>query len=599
MVSGTYPNARGLTRRWISVFVTIQLVIIIAFSATTARAKEHQKYEQTHQLTADQAALIQKAVAQEKVLIKNIQMRTPLVETYIQDTKPDAKLYEVPYEDHYMLSRVDFGQTFFDKSYTSKQEEGKHGKFKGSHDAIAGLSKALGLERFTYSTTGFMEMMFVDPSGFDRQHYEFNFVEREFLGTVRTVVFDVHARGDIKDTGRFFGRIWIEDQGGNVVRFRGSYTGPAAIDSSKFFFHFDSWRANIQPGIWLPVAVYVEATQRNESDKPIGMKAQTHFWGYSLKVPTRDSENVSIKVDEAVDRSSDSEDVAPLQAEQMWNNQAEKRAIDRMVLAGLVAPVESGSFETKVLDQIVVNLAVPNNLAFNGPVHTRVLLTDPIEATTLGNTILLSRGLIDSLPSEEAIASVVAMELAHITLGHRIDKRFAFNEDLLFPDTVTFQKFNLDHSDADNVEAAKKATEYLQNSMYKDKMPNAGLFYEQLADRAATLKALNTPNLGDSLLKTDGTPWMADLEHMAPKLNWDDLTQTPALPLGSWLKIDPWNDSVHMLNATRVAPVNARDKIPFEVTPVYYKLQRYDASAAQVAPDNAQSTTPPPPTAGP
>ena len=53
------------------------------------------------------------------------------------------------------------------------------------------------------------------------------------------------------------------------------------------------------------------------------------------------------------------------------------------------------------------------------------------------------------------------------------------------------------------------------------------------------LKALNTPKLGDSLLKADGTPWMADLAKSAPKINWDDLTQIPALPLGSWLKTDP------------------------------------------------------------
>ena len=69
--------------------------------------------------------------------------------------------------------------------------------------------------------------------------------------------------------------------------------------------------------------------------------------------------------------------------------------------------------------------------------------------------------------------------------------------------------------------------EYLENSMYKDRLANAGLYYEQLVDRAKELKALNTPKLGDSLLKADGTPWMADLEHMAPKLNWDDLAQTP------------------------------------------------------------------------
>jgi predicted Zn-dependent protease len=52
-----------------------------------------------------------------------------------------------------------------------------------------------------------------------------------------------------------------------------------------------------------------------------------------------------------------------------------------------------------------------------------VLLTDTIEATTVGNSILMSRGLIDSLPNEEAIASVIAMELVHIAMGHPIDKR--------------------------------------------------------------------------------------------------------------------------------------------------------------------------------
>ncbi len=131
-------------------------------------------------------------------------------------------------------------------------------------------------------------------------------MRREFLGTVRTWVFDVHPKADVKGMGRFYGRIWIEDQGGNVVRFNGTYTGPTTEDASKYYFHFDSWRMNVQPGIWLPVAVYVEETQRTEADKAVGLKAQTHFWGYSLKLPTRESENVSVKVDEAVDNSDDS-----------------------------------------------------------------------------------------------------------------------------------------------------------------------------------------------------------------------------------------------------------------------------------------------------
>jgi hypothetical protein len=435
-------------------------------------------------------------------------------------------------------------------------------------------------------------MMFIDPTGFDQQHYAFSYVRKEFLGTVRTWVFDMHPR--VNGMGRFYGRIWIEDQGGNVVRFNGTYTGSNQEDASKYYFHFDSWRMNVQPGIWLPVAVYVEESQRTESAKSVGLKAQTHFWGYSLKLPTRDSENVSVKVDDAVDRSNDSQDVGPLQASRMWVTQAENNVIDRLVEAGLVAPQEQGGYEDKVLGQIVINLIVPNNLAFTDQVHVRILLTDTVEATTVGNTILLSKGLVDSLPSEEAIASVVAMELAHVAMGHHIDTRYAFNDRLLFPDESTFQRINMYHSDHDNAEAAKKAMEYLQASMYKDRLPNAGLYFAQLVDRSKELKAQNTPALGDSLLKADGTPWMADLQKMAPKLNWDDLTQTAALPLGSWLKIDPWDDSIHMLDAKRYAPMNPRDKMPFEVTPIFYKLQRYETAHVQPPAPPAAAPAPAP-----
>jgi hypothetical protein len=462
--------------------------------------------------------------------------------------------------------------------------------------SITGLSKALKLDRhFTYNPLGFTEMMFLDPKGFDTQHYVFSYVRREFLGSVRTWVYDVHPK--VNGMGRFLGRIWIEDQDGNVVRFNGTFTSPKAEDDSRYFFHFDSWRMNVQPGIWLPVAIYVEETQRIQGEKSGGLKAQSHFWGYSLKLPTRESENVSVKVDDAVDKSDDSQDVGPLQASRAWITQAENNVIDRLVEAGLVAPLTPGGYENTVLDQIVINLQVPNDLAFTDQVHTRILLTDTVETTTVGNTILISKGLIDTLPSEEAIASVVAMELAHIVMGHHIDTRYAFNDRLLFPDTATFQKIDMYHSDHDNIDAAKKAMEYLQNSMYKDKIPSAGLYYAQLVDRERVLKALNTPKLGDSLLKTDGTPWMADLQRQAPRLNWDDLTQRPALPLGSWLKTDPWDDRVHQLNAKIYAYMNPRDKMPLEVTPIFFKLQRYDVSKLSPAPPAATPPTvaaPPP-----
>ena len=258
-----------------------------------------------------------------------------------------------------------------------------------------------------------MDMMFVDPIGFDKQHYAFSYVRHEFLGTIRAAVYDVQPT--VKGMGRFYGRIWIEEQDGNIVRVNGAYTKPREEAAGKYFFHFDSWRANVQPDQWLPVAVYVEEATRVEGQNTVGLKAQTHFWGYSLRLPTRDSENVSVHVDDAIDSSDDAQDVGPLQASRMWLGQAENNVIDRLVEAGLVAPVDSDSnaYEHKILDQIVTNLEVPNNLVFSEPVHARILLSTTIEATTVGNTILISKGLLDSIPNEPAIASVVAIRNWH------------------------------------------------------------------------------------------------------------------------------------------------------------------------------------------
>src|ERR1035441_4938379 len=139
--------------------------LLIALSVSCAYAKKKEpKYSQAHQLTPEQAALVEKAIGREKVLIKNIQQRTPLVETYIQNTRPDVKLYQIPVEGEYMLSCLDFGKGFFDRTYSTRTA-GKHGGFfKGSLGAISGLSKMLRLDRrFTYNPLGFTQRRLVDP----------------------------------------------------------------------------------------------------------------------------------------------------------------------------------------------------------------------------------------------------------------------------------------------------------------------------------------------------------------------------------------------------------------------------------------------------
>jgi hypothetical protein len=161
----------------------------------------------------------------------------------------------------------------------------------------------------------------------------------------------------------------------------------------------------------------------------------------------------------------------------------------------------------------------------------------------------------------------------------------------------------MNHSMADDDEAAKKAVDLFNHSIYHDKAASVGLFFQQLEARQKALPALFTPRLGDSLMRADGQPWLAGLTQGAPKLDMDNLTQIAALPLNSRLTIDPWDDKIFPLNVKPAPLLNARDKMPLELTPVFYRLQRYQEGTpptpAAATPPNAApaSSTPAPPSA--
>ena len=63
-------------------------LLLIAMSATCAYAKKEPKYEPVHPLTPEQHALVVKGIGREKVLIKAIQQRTPLVEHTYRTSVP-------------------------------------------------------------------------------------------------------------------------------------------------------------------------------------------------------------------------------------------------------------------------------------------------------------------------------------------------------------------------------------------------------------------------------------------------------------------------------------------------------------------------------
>jgi hypothetical protein len=541
------------------------LGLILGLGVAPGWARKHKYREQLPPLTAQQKTLLQQAMAREQVTLHAIEKDTPVVQTYIQDLRPDPVLYQVPVSDNYSIARVDFGKGFSANPY--EQKNSHHGFFSGSLRYLKSLTKAF---QITDNPTGFMDMMFIDPRGFNFKNYSFAFVRQQFLGQIRTSVFDVRPNPHTGN-GRFFGRIWVEDDGGNIVRFNGTYTNNPNNPGTRYY-HFDSWRKNIQPGLWLPYAIYVEETHRTTSSKSLALRGQTFYWGYSLKLPQQISQSESVDVENAQDESQNAADLSPLQAERKWVGEAQNNVLDRLQQAGLLA---APSPFDQVLETVVNNIAIGNNLNLPGPIHCRVMLTEPLESLAVGNTILLSKGLVDVLPNEEDLAAVLSFQLAQIILGHRIDTRYAFSDRLLFPDEAAFRRIDMNHSEADDATAAKEAVKLFDHSVYASKSGQVGLFFEQLVARESALKNLLKPRLGDSLVQPDGQPWLAAFMQGAPKLNMQDLQQIAALPLNSHLKIDPWNDQVETLNLHPAPLLSAADKMPFEITPIYFRLKPY------------------------
>jgi len=524
--------------------------------------------------TMDQ--VIDRVITNENRLDQQIRQYSPLVETYIQNLKPDKDLGYVPAGDKYFLGRADFAKGVSLVSLNDSESKGK--KIFGSVGNFFSFA-------MQFLPDGFLQMIFIDTNGFDKQHYKFDYVRREFLGEVRCLVFDVSPQ-EKSGKGLFLGRIWVEDQDYNIVRFNGAYSGGG---HSSWYFHFDSWRTNVQPGMWLPSFIYSEEKDLHYAmSKKLDFKAQTRLWGYNLGHAQQEQELSKILVETPVqDDTKTANDLTPIQAQRSWDHQAEDNVIDRLERIGLIAP--KGEVD-KVLDTVVNNLEVTNNIDVEPEVRCRVMMTSTLESYTLGHTIVLSRGLIDVLPDEASLATIVAHELSHVILGHRMDSNFAFFDQLLVDDKETFRHFGFartpDEENAANVEAIK----LLNNSPYKNQLGNAGLFLSALAARQKEIPNLVSPHLGNRV------PAIGDLKSSTPVDPKQNPQMIAALPIGGRVKLDPWNDTLTMIKSKPVGTVAEREKMPFEVTPFMPYLTRFGSDTGK--PIAASVATPVDPKAG-
>ena len=511
--------------------------------------------------------VVDRVITNENRLNNQIAQYQPLVETYIQNLKPDKDLGYTPAGDKYFLGRAQFSKGV---ELVSLSDTGGKGK-----KIFAGIGNFFSFA-MQYLPDGFLQMIFIDTNGFDKQHYKFDYVRREFLGEVRCLVFDVTPR-EKAGKGRFLGRIWVEDQDYNIVRFNGAYGGGG---HSSWYFHFDSWRTNAQPGLWLPSFVYSEERELHYAlAKKLDFKAQTRLWGYNLGHAAQEQELTKILVETPVtDESKNSNDLSPVQAQRSWDRQAEDNVIDRLQRIGLISP--KGEVD-KVLETVVNNLEVTNNLDLDPDVRCRIMMTSTLESFTLGHTIVLSRGLIDVLPDEASLATMVAHELGHIVLGHRLDSSYAFFDQLLgVQDKDTFRHFGFARTPEEESAASAKAVELLAKSPYNNQMASAKLFVAAVDSRQKEIPNLISPHLGNRVL-------LADAKIAAPA---DKSAKTiTALPIGGRVKIDPWADKLELLKSKPIGNVAEREKMPFEITPFMPYLTRFGSEAKPVA----ASATPP------
>lgn len=498
----------------------------------------------------------------ERVVLDRLRTSSPLMEVYIQSVEPGETRGWVPTGDDYYLGLLQFDKKLLLAPFGDPKKQ------KGVRLRLASSKANLG--------DAFASMVTPDVRVLDRERYEFTYVRREFLGESRCFVFDVQPIRDDKDG--FIGRIWIEDRDYNLVRFNGANRGSqrrlAGMLKRKLSFHMDAWRVNVAPGVWVPSYVYSEETDLNggspskKSKNQARFKAQTRIWGYESQDADRTDALTTIRIDEPTvdDATLDAARLSPVLSQRRWEQEAEANVLERLEGMGLLAP--AGDVD-KVLETVLNNIVVTNGLTLERPPHARVLLTSPLESFTVGHTIVLSRGLIDVLPDEASLATMLAHELGHVALGHQlIDTKFSFADRLMVSDDELLDALRFRRTPGEEAAADEKVVEMLGKSPYHDKLAQAGLFLRTLSEKAEQLPWLIQPHIGDYMAADGQMTRLADLMRHAPALEPDSLDQIAALQLGARLIVDAWSGSVTLDRSPAVPLVSVREKMPFAVTPL-------------------------------
>jgi hypothetical protein len=397
---------------------------------------------------------------------------------------------------------------------------------------------------------GLIQMIVPDSAGVDQRYYDWAYKGQELLGDIRCWIFDLRPLNDA-GYGAFIGRIWVAIQDLAIVRFDGTYTSNPKKASP--YVHFVSVRTKNPLGQWLPSEIYIE--EKNLA-KPIKgstkLLARVSIWGYRPDVHST-SESTAIRIPAAQNLVVTNDSPNSRDPEERYH-EIENDVLGWMEADGLLATV--GNTE-KVLETVVSNIIATNGISYRWPIRCRVLLTTPLESFTIGNTIVLSKGLIDVVADEPGLALLLARELAHILLKHHIDTKFGFHDFFMRDEEQVLKTLNFQRTSKEVDDADLEAIQLFVKSPYKQKLSSAALFLQEVHQSCEQMPALFQPQFGNRLPGCGRLTAMNRLLELAPQSS----KELSALPLRTRVIVDAWTDATYIVEPPRTVA-------PFQLIPV-------------------------------
>ena len=147
----------------------------------------------------------------------------------------------------------------------------------------------------------------------------------------------------------------------------------------------------------------------------------------------------------------------------------------------------------------------------------------------------------------------------------------------------TYRRFGFSRPAAEERAANQKGSELLMRSPYKDQLTTAQCFFQALHSHSREIPNLVSPHLGNSIL----TNWTIAKGAPCAQPSTGETAKVPtaasvvALPLGARIKVDPFDDQLHLLKFKAASPGAEYEKMPFEITPTILYLTRQYSSLTQ------------------